>query len=306
MTHLYPRVRYFDEGPDGAVLVLREVVRLVLHLPFNHHALALPIQRAFERYLDSVGTGPDIFSEYSLGYETAALHEDSWSNIRQVLSTPDEECFLDDEEDEQFLRTQVKNQFDRSVQLSSEEGGVTGYGFFYWARLPWRTPRKNQMSLVSFSWPAEYLEARGPARMEEELSILAELLPYASGHAGLAFSSPNLWGPSRQDIHEESLRYPGLDVTHGQRELGSHIDGVHWLNFLGPEVLSRVGGLDALCSQLHSPSTTVTPLEGERARVSLGEAPQAGDLLQGDVLPAYQELERVLRPWLFSSSRTAT
>ncbi|WNG15176.1 type VI immunity family protein [Cystobacter fuscus] len=300
MNSSYPRIRHHEQGPDGDVLVRREVVRLVLYLPFNHHALALPIQRALDMYLDAVGTGPKIFSEYSLGYESAALHEDSWSNIRQMLSTSDEEYFLDDEADEQLRLMQMKNQFDRMVELSSEEHGVTGYGFFYWARLSWRVPPKNQVSLVSFSWPTEYLEACGSGRMREEMMALAKLLPYASGHAGLAFSSPNLWGPSMKDIHEEALRYPGLDVTHGQRELGMHVDGVHWLNFLGPGVLSQVGGAEALRSRLHSPSTTVQSLEDGRVLVSLGPGPEAGDLHQGDTLPGYRELARVLEPWLFS------
>ncbi|ATB36890.1 hypothetical protein CYFUS_002305 [Cystobacter fuscus] len=300
MSSAYPRIRRHEQGPAGDVLVRREVIQLVLYLPLNHHALALPIQRALDMYLDAVGTGPEIFSEYSLGYESAVLHEDSWSNIRQILSTSDEEYFLDDEEDEQLRLMQQKNQCDRMVELSSEERGVTGFGFFYWARLSWRVPPKNQMSLVSFSWPTEYLEACGPGRMREEMMALAALLPYASGHAGLAFSSPNLWGPSMKDIHEDALRYPGLDVTHGQREMGTRVDGVHWLNFLGPEVSSHVGGAEVLRSRLHSPSSTVQSLVDGRVLVSLGLGPEAGDLRRGDTLPAYRELARVLEPWLFS------
>jgi len=278
--------------------VHREAVRLVLYLPFNHHALALCVNRALDMYLDAVGTGPEIFSEYFLGYETADFHEESWPTIRQFLSSSDEEYFLDDEEDERYLLMQVKNQFHRRVELSSEEHGVTGYGFCYWARLPWRKPVPGEMSLVSFSWPTEYLEEHGPERMRELIQQLAELLPHASGHAGLAFSSPNLWGPAMKDIYEEALRYPGLDVTHGQRELGTRVDGVHWLNFLGPEVLSQVGGAEALRSRLHAPSTRVEAREGGRAVVELGEEPEAGDLAQGDTLPAYRELARVLEPWL--------
>ena len=102
-----------------------------------------------------------------------------------------------------------------------------------------------------------------------------------------------------KDLHEEALRYPGLDVTHGQRDLGSRVDGVHWLNFLSPEVLTQVGGAEALRSRLHSPSTTVRTLGHERAVVTLGAEPEAGDLLQGDTLPAYRELAHVLEPWLF-------
>ncbi len=136
MSSAYPRIRHHEQGPDGDVLVRREVIRLVLRLPFNHHALALPVQRALDMYLDAVGTGPEIFSEYSLGYESAVLHEDSWLNIRQMLSTSDEEYFLDDEPDEQLRLMQMKNQFDRMVELSSEERGVTGYGFFYCCPMP--------------------------------------------------------------------------------------------------------------------------------------------------------------------------
>ena len=299
MTRSYPRIRHYDENSGSAVLVTREVIRLVLHLPFNHHALARPIQAALDMYLDSVGTGSDIFSECSLGYEPSALHEDSWSNLRQMLATSGEESFLDDEEDQHLVLMQMKGQFDRRVELSSEERGVTGYGFFYGARLPWRTPPKDQVSLASFSWPTEYLEAHGSAHMRQEVMNLAALLPYASGHAGLAFSSPNVWGPSVKDIQEEMLRHPGLDVTHGHLDLGSCVDGVHWLNFLGPEVLSRIGGVDMLRSRLGASPITLTPLEGGRALVLLGDEPDAGDLSGGNVLPAYRELARVLEPWFF-------
>jgi hypothetical protein len=103
-----------------------------------------------------------------------------------------------------------------------------------------------------------------------------------------------------KDLHGKALRHPGLDVTHGQRDLGSRVDGVHWLNFLGADVLTRLGGVDRLRDRLHSPSTVIHPLENGRALVSLGERPEAGDLLQGDTLPAYRELALLLKPWLFS------
>jgi hypothetical protein len=275
------------------------VVRLVLHLPFGHRELATSVGHALEVYLRNAGLGADSFTEYFLGDEPMALDADGWADIRDTLVPSPPDAFLDEETEESFLKQKVKEQFDRTVELSVGATGVTGYGFFYWARLPWRPPVPNQVSLVSFSWPTEYLEAHGPERMRTEVMGLAALLPYVSGHAGLAFSSPNLWGPSMKDLHEEALRYPGLDVTHGQRDLGSRVDGVHWLNFLSPEVLTQVGGVEVLRSWLHSPSTTVRTLGDERAVVTLGPWPEAGDLLQGDTLPAYRELAHVLEPWLF-------
>jgi hypothetical protein len=40
-------------------------------------------------------------------------------------------------------------------------------------------------------------------------------------------------------------------------------------------------------------------LDGERAVVTLGPWPEAGDTEQSNTLPAYRELARVLEPWLY-------
>ena len=60
----------------------------------------------------------------------------------------------------------------------------------------------------------------------------------------------------------------------------------------------QVGGVAGLRSRLSSPGTTVQELEAERAIITLGPWPEAGDTEQGKVLPAYRELARVLEPWL--------
>jgi hypothetical protein len=40
-------------------------------------------------------------------------------------------------------------------------------------------------------------------------------------------------------------------------------------------------------------------MDGDRAVITLGPWPEAGDTERGDTLPAYRELARVLEPWLF-------
>jgi hypothetical protein len=79
--------------------------------------------------------------------------------------------------------------------------------------------------------------------------------------------------------------------------MGSRLDGIHWLNFLGSSVLGELGGAANLRVQLHAPTTTVQELGGERAVVTLGPSPEAGDMVQGQDLPAYRELARVLERW---------
>ncbi|MGZ3458043.1 MAG: type VI immunity family protein [Archangium sp.] len=135
--------------------------------------------------------------------------------------------------------------------------------------------------------------------MRELAMELASLLPFSSGHAGLAFYSPSVHGVTMRGIHEEAFRYPGLDVTRGSTSLGPRVDGVHWLNFLGEPVLGHMGVAAGLRARLHSPGTTVREMEGERMVVTLGQWPEAGDLARGHGLPAYRELARVLEPWLY-------
>jgi hypothetical protein len=103
-------------------------------------------------------------------------------------------------------------------------------------------------------------------------------------------------------IRDLSFRYPGLDIpgaSSSTSSIGTRLDGVHWLNFLGPPVLGELGGAAGLRARLHSPGTTVQELDGERVVVTLGKWPEAGDMEQGQTLPAWRELARVLEPWLY-------
>ncbi len=270
MTEHYPRVRLHASGPEGERLVQREVIRLVLHLPFDHRDLAAHVSRALDVYLSALSAGPATFSEYSLGDEEYALGASGWERVRAALCPPGGARFLEDMEDPQALHRYVKNQYERTVELSSSDTGISGYGFFYWARLPWRTRTRvaDEVSLVSFSWPTEYLEERGPERMRELAMELASLLPFSSGHAGLAFYSPNPFTASLKGIHETAFRHPGIDVAHGSTTLGPRVDGVHWLNFLGQPVLEALGGATGLHARLHSPHHR--PRVGRRA--SRGDA----------------------------------
>ena len=267
MTGDYPRLRHLS-ADGGTVLLQREVLRLVLHLPFDHPDLSESVNRALDVYLRAVGQGSEILSEWcdvEGELDVFPLDEAGWDFIHSTLSPSQGERFLDDCKDEKYVLRRLKRGFHRCAELFGGENGLSGYGFYYWSRLPWRTPVKDEVSLVSFSWPTEYLEAHGPERMRELILELASLLPYASAHAGLAFFSSNHWGPSMRAIRDEAFRYPGVDVTHGQQDLGTRVDGVHWLNLLGPEVLESVGGISALRSRLHSPGTTVQPLGSSRA-----------------------------------------
>lgn len=276
------------------------LLRLVFYLPHDHHALAAGVSRALDTYLHAVGAGPETLGTWC---DTEGegdwfpLNASGWEIVRSWLR-PGTHRFVEDWDPETFLHRNKKG-FETLVSLAGATPATHGYAFHYLARLPWRTPREA-VSAVSVSLPTEFLERQGPDTVKALALELAAGLPFSSGHGGLAVHLPNRSRQVMRALREDVFRYPGLDVpVPGLTDtLGMRVEGVHWLNFLGPPVLEAVGGVSGLRARLHSPDTTVRELEGQRVLVALGQGPEAGDLTQGLALPAYRELARVLEPWL--------
>ncbi|WNG21772.1 DUF3396 domain-containing protein [Cystobacter fuscus] len=161
---------------------------------------------------------------------------------------------------------------------------------------------KPAVCALEFWLPTEFLEERGPARVRELALALAAPLPFNSGHVSLSLNALHQLAGVSAELRQLRLRYPGMDV-HELEDLGWHIGtrirGPHWLTFLGPPVLGELGGVPGLRSRLVSPDISVQPLDAERALVTLGQWPEAGDTTRGHTLPLHREMARVLEPWLY-------
>jgi hypothetical protein len=293
MSPYYPRVRI--HGPSGNALV-RDLVRIVFFLPHDHHQLTAGVAHALDSYVRAIEGRPGALSRYTCcWWEPYELTSTGWQRIQETLA-PGEPRFFDDyEPDEAFYPE--KEGADPYFTLFGEQGN--GYSFSYHARLPWREPPPHSVSVLTATLPTEYLEETGASHVRELALTMASRLPFATGHAGLAL---DLWHPLHEQLSRlrtELFRYPGFDVRRAtlHDNVGTRVDGIHWLNFLGPPVLSELGGARGLRACLQSPSTTVLELEGDRVVVTLGESPEAGDTIQGQTLPTYRELARVLEPW---------
>ena len=282
-------------------LLAREVFRLAFYLPHDHPPLAAGVGQALERYLDAVDGRARRLLSVSLSHdEGAPLTAERWSQVRRLLEDTRPWRFPEDYAPEE-QRDIEKRRFERGVLLTGSFGLLTGYGFEYRARVPWRpAPEATFASVLTATLPVEALEARGPGAVRQLALDLAAPLRFASGHAGLAL---RIQGPPPSPTHawrERLVRHPGIDLREawGHEEwMGTRVDGVHWLNFLGPPALLGLGGSEALRARLRAEGSTVEALDAERAMVTLGERPEAGDLATGARLPAYQELARVLAPW---------
>lgn len=279
MNDHYPRLRLTSE--DGYLLV-REGVSLCFYMRPPHEQLATAIMEALQTYLLAVG--PQALGRVATDDgEWQELDEPGWDSVRRALSSADSPLVLLHDVEDARYRYRFEY-FGKSLSAVSDRD------------------RPNAVCAARWWLPTEYLEEHGPERVRSLALELARLLPFSSGHVGLAFNGELDIVGMGQQVHEHCVRHPGLDILpleHVSWEIGTRVRGPAWLTFLGPPALNGLGGVAALRSQLQASGTTVEPLDGDRAVITLGPWPEAGDTEQGRTLPAYRELARILEPWLF-------
>ncbi len=261
--------------PRLDALVFREGLDIFFHMPHPHRRVAKGVRQCLELYLHAVG------------FHTLTCYPDEQGDFQDL-----------DAAGWQVIHQRLHDEGGGLIELRETPEEVSGYGFEYRGLHPLDPATSALACTVAFRLPTEFLEAKGPSAVRDLALEMGHLLPFNSGHAGYAFHYLSL----PPDFPALALRYPGIDhldlgrLTH---HLGNRIHGAHWLTFLGPPVLESLGGSRALRDRLHAPDTSVRDLDSERALISLGEGPEAGDTTQGDHLPAYRELARLLDPWRY-------
>ncbi len=275
MSKHHPRIRI--RKPNG-VPIARDALSINFYMHHPHHELAPALLHSFERYQRAMGS--DVLSEYSYeggGWED--LNDAAWERLRrEMLEFP---CPI--------------------IELKETASGDQRYRLDYFGSLGGpSSDEPERVCAVSFWLPTEYLEEHGPGHVRELALELAAPLPFCSGHAGFAFNTGHDLLIAKPELRRLCFLYPGMDAPRLGRlaiQLGTKVRTPSWLTFLGQPVLGELGGPTGLRSRLHSPDTTVQEMEGERAVVTLGAWPEAGE--EGRMPPAYRELARVLEPWLF-------
>ncbi|QRO02476.1 DUF3396 domain-containing protein [Archangium violaceum] len=251
-----------------------------MHRP--HAELSRAVMNALTAYLRTVG--PDALGLY-------ADEEGDWQKL--------------DHAGWEHIREKMNKRRWPIIHLRDASNAEDRYRFRYYGRPldnPSRADRLGMTCAASFWLPTEYLEEHGPEKLRELAFEVAGHLPFCSGYVGLSFNcDTELLGVERE-IRQQCFRYPGMDIPKPgdySLHLGTQVRGSAWMTFLGQPVLGELGGTSGLRSRLHSPGTTVQDMQGDRAVVTLGPWPEAGDTEQGQTLPAYRELARVLEPWLY-------
>ncbi|MBN8465073.1 DUF3396 domain-containing protein [Corallococcus exiguus] len=285
MTLRVPRIRETLDIEGEPVVLLREGLSIAFHVQVPHEEIAPAVWRAWERYRKAVE--PRQFDAYL----------DVYTGDRPRL----------DAEGEAVLRARMLEPAFGVAEVNELYHSATGISFRYeghgTSNSNFRDTYPENTCCLEFRLPTEFLAERGPEWIRALAIDLGRELPWNSGHAGLSLEVHAWTRALTPLLHEVTRRHPGFDLNEIHKlalYLGTKLRPPAWLNFLGPPVLNELGGMEGLRSRLHSPSTQVESLSPDRAVVSLGPVPEAGDLEAGDTLPAYRELARVLEPWLYA------
>lgn len=270
---------------DTGELIVRDGIIVCFFMRRSHADIAQAIWRALQVYLRAIP--PEALGWYvNSDGDMAPLDDKGWEHLREkMFERPDWSAW--------------------NVSLAdSPDCELGGYGFDYEGRrlgIPHFEPNPGATSVVSFSFPTEYLLEHGSAHQRALVLALGRELPFSFGYASLAFvSHPGLWFGVRRKLVALLERYPGLDLYQMNETsdvIGTGARGAYWLTFLGPSLLEQLGGREALREQLRYPEVTFEPMEGERLLVTLDEWPTAMDSEKGPPPAQYRALARLLEPY---------
>jgi hypothetical protein len=155
----------------------------------------------------------------------------------------------------------------------------------------------------AFSWLQVHLPPSLANDWKELLTLLTTMarpFPFRCGIVGLSLC----WNDMSvdRDIQVPKLigallkRYPGFNLGTPRELCDQDLPPVNWLTLIGPELLGKLGGVDAVRQALADDAISVIPL-GPGACIRAGEAPQLGDLNRGDNLPVYRKVGAYLKEY---------
>lgn len=185
------------------------------------------------------------------------------------------------------------------------EGGVGLYAaHFIGTALADQKRYPLETNLLSLEFPCDMFEHVSIETFLGFIIRAAEIVPYVSGNAGYAFQHPQVFlSEAREAIGRLMPRYLGFDPSypHTRDEMRGHSPSAHWINLIGPILVEKLGGGEAIRKAL--PSGVELRPAGAGILIRGASRAPMGDVECGlkdiEFLP---DVARVLRPVRFNIS----
>lgn len=186
--------------------------------------------------------------------------------------------------------------------------GADAYSFLAASR---DRDEEGELSILSISFPFAWAQEHTPDEFCAWVLELCTLVGPSNGYAGPAIlthlASVHVDPETAEIIYPLAKRYRGLEIdfpiAHEAYLRGTdEIKGINWITVVGSEWEPRLGGRDALVSELE-PLASCTPFRSPRTGghglvIRASGAPQLGDVQAGERMPAYARVARRLAPIL--------
>ena len=269
-------------GPEGRTF-LREAFVVAFFLPGPIAETVAGIEQAFDLFLAIIPDGV-------LRWESVGASSEEW---KPVSKTTVSRCKAQLRPDAAAKRELT------SFELADGEvgGDVPRYAFtVVGGQFSGDVP--NERTLVQMSFPIGTVMTGDADAFVAKLRDIAAALPFSTGYGSPAIQWAEL-GREAAIAQTRAIvaRYPGYDVnmnTTGRTWLGSRVRGARWLTFLGPEILARLGGPDALRTKL--PDIFEFCPAGAGLLVRAGRLPEIGDAAKKVDVPMLRTLAAALEP----------
>jgi hypothetical protein len=154
------------------------------------------------------------------------------------------------------------------------------------------------VTLVQMSFPTELVDEDVVEQFVAQVRKMGQMIDFSSGYCApaLLFSTLHI-EDAYSNMRGLALRHPGYDVHGNDRSrlrIGQRSRGARWITFLGPALLARLGGQDALQRQLPSPITVEDV--GAGVLIRAGTAPEIGDVNRRLEVPLLRAVAKALEP----------
>ena len=241
------------------------------------------LQSAFDVYLDMIPQ--DV-----LRWESIGASSEEWKPFNGTTL--------------QRSRAQLRKEPAAKRSLTSFElsdgnigGDAPGYGIILIGE-PVEIELPDQMCLLQLYFPPGAVAEDSVESFVRDITKLARILPYVSGYVSPALHWAEL-GQDQAIVESRQIvaRHIGYDIQMnetGRTWLGKRLRGARWINFLGTEILERVGGISALRNSL--PSTVDVNFVGHGAIIQAGFVPEIGDKARSVDTPVLRAIARCLEP----------